>query len=748
VSLVFAARIIFRSCGVIAGVVIMMCSSGTGSSSAARADEPENFVVTTETCHRCRDIDDGNWNFVTTNQLSIRGNDPVGPYAGSWPAEKFGFINDWYPQSVRKTTLCGTLDEFHFYNPWYSGDEADWNNMFLPDPPYQYQVDEVAARHTPNSSDWPHASNGRYYVEAEVTPDESYYDNPWFPSTGVLPIASPLEGHKLCTYGPWVAEKVHSYKPEIHPSEQYWWRSEASGYLLAVQDDSNRFDRRSNYDFDGDATPSWWRAWSAVPRTATFDIAFSLSTLLGAATITITEDAVRENVLNDPVDADDGTIHAFEYNGRVLLRVVEGGFSDSHLKVEFVQYCRDSNDLEIRGYVRLTTKFGSDDRGGEGYHLLRFTEEPQPGRIGPHAAVISPAELAPVAVEPSADPKSIHPISVSGKPMIVATLKVNTVPTRRSSPQDLLVVARTVVGAEKIPQQKLGKPVRQTPVTIPITRPATLRLKLASGRLISFALPQVRPTPSIDATRALNTTPAPNMWPALALAAAGAVASTPAPIVRATRMTIKGTASYAPLVKGRLGREEESAYAAALTAALAKPTATSRVFGSKAPVRLKWSFAARDLTRNAAVPVVVNAFPKAGTIAVRTTRTGGKLAAAVTFPSKRAYALTARISMKDRFNLTGTAETTISNVVLASTNKQQFVRALLQTAAALVGTSDADLVRLAELEPSNADETIRDDRLERAQAVVAAARDVVRDRIVTLPELRVLVRAARLYAKT
>jgi hypothetical protein len=735
------ARSLLRACLIAAAVGGLLFSSAAQAVGEARAAEPANFEVTTETCPICSDGSLTTWDFVTANQLSIRGADPVGSYVGYWPAEKFEFIDDWYPQSSRKQTLCGTLDHFNFYDGL--GDEADWNNFIVPDPPFQYTVDDVVAKHRP-TSEWPRDTSGRIFVESEITPDEHFYENPWFPKSSGI---SPIEDHKLCTYGAWVGEFVHGYKPEIHPSELYWWRSEQSGYLLAVEDDSNRFDRRDDYDFYFDDPPSFWRPWSAVPRTATFDIAFSLSSLRGAATITIFEEASRESVLADSVDADDGTTHAFEFNGRVLLNVVEQGFADNHLKVEFVRYCRDSNNLIIRGYVRLTTKFGSGDRGREGYHLLRFTEEPQPGVIHPQAPEITPGDLAPVLLTADADPDSIRPGTLNGKPALLADVDIKTQATPRSRAGDLIVTSRTVVGAEELHQRRLRKSARRVRVTVPITRSTSVRLGTASGRVMTLAIPPVAPAPELRALRATTPTPAPDLWPLLANTAGGlGTAEPPGATVRATRMSISGVASYAAVKDGRVAREEDSPFAEALTESLRSGKATLRTFGTRAPVLMRWSFSARDLVRGVAVPVSVNA-AKPAAIAVRTTNRRGQIAANIVFPNRGAFEVTARVSLRDRFGRAGTDTTTVSNALISSTSGRESVQALIRVAAALVGAS-ADLARLAELESTPSEEESGGRRVERAQAVRTLALQVMRDRIITLAELRRLVEAARLFGQT
>ena len=144
-------------------------------------------------------------------------------------------------------------------------------------------------------------------MEVEITPDEDFYKNPWFPRPKdakwlkSVRGLSPLEGTTICTYGPWVYEKAHGNRPEIHPSELYWWREAASGslFLMLLQDDSDRFDRPNNY------RPRSSKPWSGCPRSAKFRIAFDADPADGPLVFELKE-LYAKNVVTE---ANDGAAH-------------------------------------------------------------------------------------------------------------------------------------------------------------------------------------------------------------------------------------------------------------------------------------------------------------------------------------------------------------------------------------------------------------------------------------------------------
>lgn len=330
-----------------------------------------NVVLTTATTPVCTADQNEEWTHIRSHSLGVAGRDPVGGKIGASPAHRSGVGQNWYPLDGFKHTLCGTLHRFNFYDGW--GDEADWNNFIMPSPQFAFLLEDARAIASPG--DIHDCAGDGDCMEAEVTPDEHFYDNPWFDkSTG----SSPLEGNGLCTYGAWVREEAHGDRPEIHPSELLWWRERVDVgpfFLMLVQDDSNRFDRNENYTVSS-SPPSWWRPWSKVPLTGEFRIAFQASLAENAPVYRISEPVPSRNVVlagDFAQDADDGAEHAIVYNGRIA--VVAREEHDARTGVKFTDVCRNPANTRLQGYLAVTTQVGAGDRGSEGYHVIRVDRQ-------------------------------------------------------------------------------------------------------------------------------------------------------------------------------------------------------------------------------------------------------------------------------------------------------------------------------------------------------------------------------------
>lgn len=180
----------------------------------------------------CKDYQVDSWHRIVTDSLGVAGRDVAGVYIRGFPVEKnwllHPYYNNWYPNDVYKQTLCGKLHRFGVYDGgWPEADEMDWNNFIIPNLPYRFiWSDTLIYADSLDPLFWKKCGNTRECVEAELTPDQRFYENPWFPKTDEI---SPLEnenarGPTVCTYGPWIRERIHHGRPEIHPSELIWWK--------------------------------------------------------------------------------------------------------------------------------------------------------------------------------------------------------------------------------------------------------------------------------------------------------------------------------------------------------------------------------------------------------------------------------------------------------------------------------------------------------------------------------------------
>ena len=118
-------------------------------------------------------------------------------------------INNWYPMDVVKRTLCGTLHEFNFYDGL--GREADWNNYVIPSAAFNHLLEDARAyAHRGRCG----TAEQRKTASRRRSPGEALLREPLLPQERGQ---SPREGKPLCTYGPWVGEKLHGFRRRFIP---------------------------------------------------------------------------------------------------------------------------------------------------------------------------------------------------------------------------------------------------------------------------------------------------------------------------------------------------------------------------------------------------------------------------------------------------------------------------------------------------------------------------------------------------
>src|SRR5262245_54376257 len=168
---------------------------------------------------------------LTTNGMQgLRVSDPTHEAIGSRHALWGGLLNYyWKPVNGRKATACGTFGEFSIYDgsSWVppigndsADDEYDWNINIIPSPSFAHIIDDTKAI-AGTTADWTTIrANGKdvLVVQGEITPDQSLYDNPWFPNIGHGHSTTNVVSPNICVYGPWVMDVHHGKKPEIHPA--------------------------------------------------------------------------------------------------------------------------------------------------------------------------------------------------------------------------------------------------------------------------------------------------------------------------------------------------------------------------------------------------------------------------------------------------------------------------------------------------------------------------------------------------
>ncbi len=615
-----------------------------------------NFVVSNPppVCSSAQAI---KWSNVNTHSLGVAAIDPVGHVIGCSATR--GEVRSGRPDgpsyvifSPSKQTVCGRLDDYFFYDAF--GDEADWNHNLIPTPHYAFFHDWPASLgievHEPSSG-------GESLIQAEITPDESYYSNPWFPKgqpscdpargcTRCLPFEttecsenigfgcnglfdarqtcnelSPLEGRTVCTYGPWVGDQGHGGRPEIHPAELTWWLSGNSKYLLMVQDDSNRFDRPEHFKFFAPQgcppPPPEWRPWSAWPRTGKFKLAFSLSpTGTTAAFDVFVEHALEPDFFFGNDDVTPGNVHTLVLDGHELLRVTEKN-QDFLTKVGFEDVCFLPATGKLVGFATLTVRAGSGDVGLEGLLLLRVDVTGQSGDAvlppGPppflHPAVATQARFQKSSIVSVVDPGSAR--------RLVADVQVQLHPAPFATAEDLIVLS---VDVSERGVLRSAPFIQVSADTVSIedvdaTGGSEIIVTTAAGEQLHATAAPLGLIPSFS-EQVLEVVPAAAAWPSF-VSAAGALAGGTQPradLVRVREWALNVAPSYVPLKEGSPAPEDGSPIGKELETIFdsGELDRINEIWGTTTPFALEWTFAARNLsTDGVEIPVVDPADPSA-----------------------------------------------------------------------------------------------------------------------------------------
>jgi hypothetical protein len=727
--------------------LVTSCSSST------------NLELTTNTVGVCSAAQIDRWNTVVNDQEGVDARDPVGHQIGSYPAERSLLLGrNWYPADTEKRILCGTLHHFNYYDP--SGDEADWNNFIIPNPPYTNLITDLEPL---RGSGW-HSCDGQFdCMEAEITPDEHFYGNPWFPKVhGNASDESPLEGQTICTYGPWVWEEVHGNRPEIHPSELYWWRwGNDAVRLMLLHDDSNRFYDPDDFADLPDPTPAWWRPWSEAPRSGEFRIPFeiNLDPLESIPTFIITEPGqwIRNVVTGDFAaarrDSDYGTEHAIEYNGDIVLRADEAQLDDDRIGVQFVDICRDSANTRLQGYVQLTSVVGVDDTGGEGYHVidvLRYeldAPEDDPPFIQPTAPEVT-------VLTGKTDRQTLRRQESDPKPELVADLEVSLLSGTGERQLDDVVVLKVerVDGDERqelefqADTENDGREGLLGVVkAVPSLSGSKLEVTTETGAVLRLNVPEVVLSPLIFEEALLSVDSDAGAWQTiLRILEVPEAVGTPPPtqVVNVHQWQLAAVPYYAPVRDGLVSAEDDSPTAEELIEAWESgdQPRIEELFSSSQPFTVDWSFEATNL-RGEVVPVVTDGRASATDIEVKLLK--GEIpnaAIQITFPESledTIYQVVATATFRDTLGNEGKAQHRVWSHVLANEDSDTLVEELLTTAALVAGISADDLIARSDLE--GADLSFRQARSLRLLTMSAAT-----DKRITAPELRSLIQAARL----
>lgn len=716
----------------------------------ATAQEPRDFVLDSSSDSYCSSETVDRWVSVVEQMEAVEAVDPELAKIGPPAAYKQGILKpllgkNWYPADYFRQTLCGTLHEFGVYAGL--GAEFDWNLFIIPDPAFEYVLEDL--KPIAKLDDIKDCEGDADCVEAEVTPHETFRDNPWFSSTDESAVR---EGRKVCTYGPWVWEEAHGNRPEIHPSEVIWWRDRGKGdarYLLLVQDASRRFHTEGGFSVR-QPPPDWWKPWSHVPRDAAFSLTFEAPLDSGPPVELAVEELASGQVATSQDsaarrDADDGKRHRVVLDGKPLLIVHETQTRDDDIGVTFDRVCVDSSANRILGYLVVRTRVGRVDPDGnephEGHHVLR---------------------VAPRGTEASARPPA------EPQDRVAAALELRDGSLRRTRRNgDLGLVADYILRLDEARRKGLTVTARAGGATLEARRTPQMASALGMFRGVSvFDTVAFHMTDASDASVWQQTVPPVRLAahllvePVSPFDAAAAQARTAfldgedlvlpdgLDFIRVRRWRVTARPVYGPTREGAVHLEDEGLASAELNRVLLEGTRDDRVraFGESPVFDFSWEFSGADYTADAPVSVSVadQADPQEIDVSVEETGAGTASTLRVTFPEAAdgLLQLVVDLQVSDSFDNAASVSGLVTNHALRGDSVAMVdpLMALLADAVGAPRTTVADRSR-ADFGPR--DPRVRDPQMRRMRFLRLLGTEAAADGLVDYDEWRTLVEATR-----
>lgn len=749
---------------------------------SSSCDEKTNFVVNPATLCSCEASIEGScfeiaesWKHTAHNLLEVSARDFInGEFVGTKCQGEVGvakewnpfFFNSWRPVDGFKYNMSATLDYFN----WNYGDDDDWNLHVIPTPPFSFLISDVEVLHPDSVDD--HLKCGPPFscMEAEVSPDKQFWNNPWFS----LPSTNPpdtqgnghsfLEGRQMGFYGPWIMDANHDFRSEIHPIDMMWFKDRfergvgGSGppldifWLMLLQDNTGRFDDRDNFDCDGSA-PAGWRPWADSPRSGQFNVAFEVDPQREAANFFIFELFNRFVVTsqdgNARQDADDGKSHALEINGRVVVRVEEEQPNDDDLGVTFTNLCLGA-DGKLRGFVSIRSKIGgNDDRDEEGFHIFYVTRSLTPTRPG--AVALDVADLPTLLLTSKEMGGSLKGDGNHFTGDLQLTLHGNDRTTDRDYAISKIEFAGQDIRRElRFEQNKRAKEVLIR--DLPLVSDGTLTITSSSGLILKLRTPTLSPSPGIEETITRSAIDA-NAGRFLS-ASVGGIPGASLPkdkkLSALQELQLKFHPLYAPYEGNEVITDTPSAFASEINQAIAKneQKKLEELFNSAQPFTLAWTFEATNLATGRPVAVYTD---KPGAEGVQIELMSGNRAndtLKIKFASPGSSGiieLRAKASVTDTKGKTTIVEHRVWSHGFQSTSKE--VDEWVPLIQALAGVKDRSAL-LAPWPPRKPQQfsLVPDGKARHAHIMNAYLRETVRDRQITIEELRSIIRALKKFS--
>lgn len=209
---------------------------------------------------------------------------------GDITAERWFGNGNWYPVDGTNQTMCGVLRDWTVYKGApITPHEVDVHPYLTPSRDFGYLIADLPSASFNNTYRCKVGSGTARCVWGEVTMEASI--GKWllgdsFPNQLTK---KPYMNKAACMFGPWVMERVHGWRSEIHPFRQFWAAESpanaATVDLLLVQDSSDRYGGKTQFTQFGPRSGS---VWSSRSVDETIGLAYELAEN-ESATLNITE---------------------------------------------------------------------------------------------------------------------------------------------------------------------------------------------------------------------------------------------------------------------------------------------------------------------------------------------------------------------------------------------------------------------------------------------------------------------------
>lgn len=270
----------------------------------------------------------------------------------------------WFIWSNQPETFCGLLETFgsrreKLFALLERGQEMDWVLRMKPGIGFEHLI-----AHTYHKN----------LLSAEVSPHKSLLENPWFEFDAKK---SSLLNSNICACGVYARDKEHDkYGPkmEIHPTHMFWWKDSTNVdteiyQMIAIQDNSNRFNRGYYRPGMGKAIKGKVKSWVESPLLTRFSIAFLLSPEKTADNpLSLYLSSQKSRGINSRTLSKKRTGDALHYQGKQLL-VVEKSDSLQGVEINFSNISLREDGF-LQGFIEISASIGKQGDYGN-YHVFQ-----------------------------------------------------------------------------------------------------------------------------------------------------------------------------------------------------------------------------------------------------------------------------------------------------------------------------------------------------------------------------------------